>query len=251
MNQQTEFKSLDRSLRKQRIIDTAVTIFHEKGYRSATLDDVAKELGLTKAALYHYVSSKEDLLSIIYIQALENFFANAYEIGERDLAPPEKLRYFIRHHLKHIIIANLAMFAVFFSEENQLPTKDFQKILREKRKYTKVVEGIIKQGINQGYFRPADTRLQAYAIIGMCNWLYKWYKPGDDAQNPDEIADQFIALLEHGYLKGKQGPSTAEAAAAKVSEAKAAPSRKRELLDELKGQAKTLAQIIEELEQIV
>ncbi|MEJ2717565.1 MAG: helix-turn-helix domain containing protein [Deltaproteobacteria bacterium] len=47
MNQQTDFKSLDRSLRKQRIIDTAVTIFHEKGYRSATLDDVAKEQGLT------------------------------------------------------------------------------------------------------------------------------------------------------------------------------------------------------------
>jgi hypothetical protein len=85
----------------------------------------------------------------------------------------------------------------------------------------------------------------------MCNWLYKWYKPGSDAQNPDEIADQFIALLEHGYLNGKGRPSTAEADASKISDAATAPSRKRELLDELKGQAKMLAEIIEELEQIV
>jgi AcrR family transcriptional regulator len=161
MEQLNDFKGLDKSVRKQKIVDTAIRVFHEKGYHAATLDDVAKELGLTKAALYHYVLSKEDLLSIIYIQALENFFANAYDIGERNLAPKEKLRLLIRHHIKNIVIENVPMFAVFFSEENQLPEKDFQKIREEKRKYTRIVEGIIEAGISQGQFRPTDARLQA------------------------------------------------------------------------------------------
>jgi len=244
MTLQTDFKSLDRSLRKQRIIDTAVRIFHEKGYRAATLDDVAKDLGITKAALYHYVASKEELLSIIYIQALESFFETAYQIGEQRLPPPEKLRVLIRHHIKNIIVENLAMFAVFFSEENQLPEKDFQKIRREKRKYTRVVEAIIEAGIAQGYFRETDTKLQAFAIIGMCNWLYKWYKPAEGSQGPDDIADYFIDLLEHGYLRGKDRPGESE------SEARTSPTRKRELLNELKAQLHSLTEMIEELEKL-
>jgi TetR/AcrR family transcriptional regulator, cholesterol catabolism regulator len=243
MEQPTDFKSMGKSLRKQRIIDVAVKVFHEKGYRSATLGDIAKELGVTKAALYHYVSSKEDLLSIIYIQALESFFANAYEIGEMDLPPPEKLRLLIRHHIKNIIIQNLAMFAVFFSEENQLPEKDFQKIRKEKRKYTGVVEGIIKAGIKNGYFRPTDPRLQAYAIIGMCNWLYKWYKPDESSQTPDEIADHFIALLENGYLRGQDQPGR--------NEGSESMARKRGLFEELRAQSKALTGLIEELEKFV
>ena len=118
-----------------------------------------------------------------------------------DLPPPEKLRLLIRHHIKNIIIQNLAMFAVFFSEENQLPEKDCQKIREEKRKFTRVVQEIIEAGIAQGYFRPADAKLQAYAIIGMCNWLYRWYKPGASPYTPDEIADHFIGLLESGYMR--------------------------------------------------
>jgi len=246
MTQQTDFKSLDRSLRKQRILDMAIKIFHEKGYRSATLDDVSRELGITKAALYHYVSSKEDLLSMIYIQALESFFAHAYQIGEQDLAPPEKLRVLIRHHIKNIIIENLAMFAVFFSEENQLPEKDFQKIRREKRKYSQVVEGIIKEGIDQGYFRKTDPKLQAYGIIGMCNWLYKWYKPQGGGSSPDEIADYFISLLEDGYLRSEDRWSPGEVVRPSVS-----LTRKRRLLEELKSQAHALDRLIEELEQFV
>jgi len=66
-DENTGFKALDKSLKIQKIIDTATELFHKKGYRSTTLHDVAEDLGITKAALYHYVSSKENLLSIIYI----------------------------------------------------------------------------------------------------------------------------------------------------------------------------------------
>jgi AcrR family transcriptional regulator len=200
MVQHAEFKSQDKSLRRQMIIDAAVKVFHGKGYRAATLDDVAGELGLTRPALYHYVSSKEDLLSKIYLQALESFFATIYEIAGMDLSPREKLRLFIQRHLKTIVIENLAMFSVFFSEENQLAQKDFQKIRKEKRKFTKVLEGIIEEGMAHGHFRKVSPRLQANAIIGMCNWLYRWYKPGQSAFSPAEIAEEFTSLVERGLV---------------------------------------------------
>lgn len=196
----TKFKGLDKSVRLQRIIDTAAILFHKKGYHSTTIDDVARELGLTKAALYHYVARKEELLSIIYTQAFETIFKDTNNISKMDLSPDEKLRRIIINHITNIIIKGLSMFSVFFSEETQLTPKAFRKIRAEKVKYTDIIEKIIAQGISQGLFCNVDPKLQAYAILGMCNWVYKWYKPGHSPYNPDQIANHFVNLLERGYM---------------------------------------------------
>jgi AcrR family transcriptional regulator len=244
-----KFKSQDKSLRKQMIIDTAVKVFHRKGYRTATLEDVAHELGLTRPAIYHYVSSKEDLLSQIYLQALESFFDTIYEITGMNLTPPEKLKIFFYRHLKTVVIENLSMFTVFFSEENQLPEDDFQKIRKEKRKFTKVVEDIIKEGIEQGYFRRVNPKLQANAIIGMCNWLYRWYKPGKSSFTPDEIIDQFTSLLENGLLQASK--TSVDVDSLPYSADDKMPRRsKRQILKELKTSTRKTANLIAELEKL-
>jgi len=248
MEQPTDFKSQDKSLRKQMIIDTATNIFHQKGYRTATLDDVSHELGISKAALYHYVSSKEDLLSLIYLQALESYTASAYEIDQMDLAPPEKLRCLIRNHIENIIIGNLPMFAVFFSEENQVPEQQFQRIRKAKRNYSKTVQKILVEGIEQGFFRAVDPKIQAFAIIGMCNWLYKWYNPDHDDKSPQEITDLFLDLLENGHLIERQGKGIAKSSNAK-KRARQTPDERRRIMKELKEKAKGVTSLLKELEK--
>ena len=246
---QPEFKGLDKSIRKQKIIDTAASLFHRKGYASTTLDDVAGELGISKAALYHYVGSKDELLSIIYTQAFENVFKDTYEISGMDLPPDEKLRFIIRNHINNIIIKDLSMFSVFFSEESQLPEKDFKKIREEKKKYTHIVEEIVAEGISQGMFKKTDPNLQAYAILGMCNWIYKWYKPEKTNYTPDQIADHFITLLQNGYLDYPAIGAAAEVnAASKVLKAGDLKSKKH-TFKELKDHCSRLIELIEELEQ--
>ena len=247
MDGDSDFKGLDKSLRTQKIIDTAAGIFHKKGYRSTTLDDVSKELGITKAAIYHYVSSKEKLLSIIYIQALENIFRNTYKIAGRNLPPDMRLKLIIRNHIKSIIIESISMFSVFFTEENQLPEKEFRKIQEEKKKYTRIVEKIIEEGISQGLFKKTDPKLQAFAIIGMCNWVYKWYKPGPGSYTPDQIADHFVNLLEKGYLKGdKQEMSDVpKSPRGREGEVKS----KKGIYRRLRAQCTELSKLIDEMEK--
>ena len=240
---QPEFKSLDKSIRKQKIIDTAASLFHRKGYVSTTLDDVAGELGISKAALYHYVGSKDELLSIIYTQAFENVFRDTYEISGMDLSPDEKLRLIIRNHINNIIIKDLSMFSVFFSEESQLPEKDFKQIRAEKKKYTRMVEEIIAEGISQGMFKKTDPNLQAYAILGMCNWIYKWYKPEKTSYTPNQIADHFIALLQNGYLE-----PPAPGVATEIDNAARELKTDKPILKDLKAQCSRLIELIEKLE---
>ena len=248
MNNQPDFKGLDKSLRKQRIIDTAASLFHQKGYVSTTLDDVAKELGISKAALYHYVGGKDELLSIIYTQAFENVFRDTYEISGMDLPPDEKLRLIIRNHINNIIIKDLSMFSVLFSEESQLPEIDFKKIRAEKKKYTRIVEKIIEAGISRGMFKKTDPNLQAYAILGMCNWIYKWYKPEKTPYTPEQIADHFIALLQSGYLESPgSGVATEINASAKMLKIEKT-ANKEPLLKQLKDQCSHLIELIDALE---
>jgi AcrR family transcriptional regulator len=211
MKDRTDFKGLDRSVRLQKLIDAAARLFHEKGFKSATLDGLARELGLSKTGLYHYVSSKEHLLSMVYGQAFERIFERAHEISAMEAPPDEKLRLILRDHIKNITIKNAALFSVFFAEENQLPIEDFQRIRAEKRKYSRIIEDIIEEGMARGVFRPADPRLQANAILGMCNWVYKWYRPGGSRYTPDQVADHFITLLETGYLAGNLPVNAANA----------------------------------------
>jgi AcrR family transcriptional regulator len=246
-----DFKGLDKSSRKQKIIDTAATLFHRKGYASTSLDDVASELGISKAALYHYVSSKDRLLSIIYTQAFENIFRDTNEIWGMDLPPDEKLRRILSNHIKNIIIKNLSMFSVFFSEESQLPAKDFRKIREEKKKYTKIIEEIFAEGVSRGLFKDRDPRLQTYAVLGMCNWVFKWYRPGRTAYAPEEIADHFIGLLETGYMKdeGLSEPRVLKGRGKNRSEG--GKSGKRALYSELKRRCAALTELVEKLEEEV
>jgi len=245
-NGKRNFRGLDKSLKIQKIIDTAAEIFHKKGYRATTLDDVSRELGITKAALYHYVSSKEKLLSKIYIQALENIFKNTYEIAGKDLPPDNRLRLIIRNHVKSIIIDAISMFSVFFTEENQLPEEEFKKIRSEKAKYNRIVENIIKEGMDQGIFRQSDPKLQAFAITGMCNWVYKWYKPGNSFFTPDQIAEHFIKLLERGYLTDDMQPAEEFAESETGSEKMAAGQK--DLFRKVKDQCIRLIRLIDDIE---
>jgi TetR/AcrR family transcriptional regulator, cholesterol catabolism regulator len=202
---QQDFRFLESSLKKQKIIKTAAELFHKKGYKSTTLDDVAEALGVTKAALYHYVKSKDSLLSVIFMQASENIFRNAHDISIMELAPDEKLRRIVRSHIENIISKDLSMVSVFFSEETQLPEKDLKKIREQKKIYTIIIEKIIEEGIAEKIFKATDAKLLTYGLLGMCNWVHKWFKPKKTAYKAEQIADYFVSLLEKGCVLTDQG----------------------------------------------
>jgi len=249
MEDHQNFKGLDRSVRKQKIIDTAAVLFHKKGYTSTSLDDVAGALGITKAALYHYVGSKDELLSIIYTQAFENVFRDTHEISGMDLAPDEKLRRIIRNHIKNIIIKDLAMFSVFFSEESQLPENDFRKIGEEKKRYTRIIRDILDEGVARGLFRPVDSRLQAYAILGLCNWIYKWYRTDRVLYKPEQIADHFIALLEEGYLADRDTKSGGHRSGPVEARDRGRPRSKEDLHRRIKEHLQAVSELVDALKR--
>ncbi len=243
--QGSDFKRQDRSVRRQLIIDAATQVFQEKGYRGATLDDVANKLGLSKAALYHYFGSKEDLLSTIYMRAIDRALENARRIAELQLSPREKMRRFIADHVKYVIIDDLSAFAVFFSEENQLGDEDAKRIRDAKKLYNRIVESLLEEGMKQGLFLPEDVEFRANAILGMCNSLYLWYRPGKQGHQADELVERLVSFLEKGYLQARDELGASTLASESEPERNPRVAWKRELRREQDRHRRAVSGILE------
>ena len=95
---------------------------------------------------------------------------------------------------------------MFFSEEASLPARFARSIAAQKDRYDKGVETIVVDGVRRGVFRDVPPRLVVFGLLGMLNWLYKWYNPAG-RWGAEEISGAFLSLLEGGLLKReRRGP---------------------------------------------
>src|SRR6267142_1220940 len=183
------------------IVRAAAAAFGEVGYRTATLDAIAARAGLYKVTLYRYVSSKEELLSLVVERTIATFRQGLRDIVEQRRPAEETLRRIVRFQVE-LLTENLAFLTVFFAEESGLPAPMAAQAARAKREYDRTIERVVREGIEAGRLLPPT--LVVFGLLGMCNWLHKWYKP-QGALSPDQIADVFVDLLERGYLAGTIG----------------------------------------------
>ena len=182
------------------ILTTAAELFRARGYRATTLDDLARRLGMSKATVYGHFRSKEDLLAAIFHRTMTLAEAGLAAIRASGLPPAEQLREVIRHHVR-LVVAERAFLTVFFSEEGSLPARLQKDIVRRKARYDRTVRAIVERAARAGEVRAAEPRLLVLALLGMSNWVYRWYHPGRGrAWDADTIAEGFIDLVERGYL---------------------------------------------------
>ncbi len=186
------------------ILRVAATCFGEMGYRATTLDTIAAKAGLSKVTLYKYVKSKEELLSLVFERTIESFRAGLGEIIGQRLPADEKLRRIVRYQVA-LLASHLPFLKVFFAEEAGLPGPMAARAARARREYDRAIERAYRDGVDEGLFRDLPSTLVVFGILGMCNWLHKWYQ-AEGRSSPTEIGDVFVDLLERGYLKSAGAP---------------------------------------------
>jgi len=191
--------SSKQALREEAILQAAADCFGEQGYRATTLETIAERLGISRVTLYRYCPSKEELLIRVFERSIAIFQRDLRQICSQPIAPEEKLRQIIRHQVR-LMADHRNFLTVFFSEESNLPQEIAKRARAERRVYDGLIEDVIAAGIKTGRLAPLPAKLVSFAILGMCNWLYQWYQP-EGPLSADEVARNFIQLLEQGYLR--------------------------------------------------
>jgi len=194
------------------VFATSAALIAEKGFGATSMRDVSQALGVSLAGLYHYFSSKEDLLFQIqfrtFAELLEQQEANAAAPG----TPEERLR--------RLVIGHLAFFTehpnelkVCTYELESLRGDRYEKTEAIRRRYYQLMsKAIADLRAPGGSARESrESRHAALYVFGMLNWIFMWYDPSRYG-SVEQIGQEMLDLILHGLrakgTKAKRGRSS-------------------------------------------
>ena len=185
---------------RQEILRTAARLFQQRGYDATSMNDVAAALKLSKGGLYHHFQSKDEILFDIMNHAMDITQERVINPARGVANPEERLRTLIRLHIEVVLSPRDREITVMLHENHPLPPTLRKRINARKKEYVHFLEGLMaevqqaRQG--KGHVSP---RAAAFALLGMINWIYQWYKPEGDLQ-AHNLVPQFTELVFGGVL---------------------------------------------------
>jgi AcrR family transcriptional regulator len=193
-------RTLEARQKLREICRVAARVFYEKGYDGASMQDIAEAVGLTKAGLYHHVSSKDMLLFEIMNYGMD-ILEEAVLAKVKDIQDPrEKLRQTILGHIDLVVRARDMEITVILHENRSLKGNLRKQINTRKRAYIEYLEGLIAGVQEQSGMPPRlSPHIAAFAVLGMINWLYQWYHLEGPVKE-QEISTAYVDFFFRGLL---------------------------------------------------
>ncbi|NKY41861.1 TetR/AcrR family transcriptional regulator [Nocardia cerradoensis] len=191
---------IGREIIETQVFDVAAKLFAEKGYGGTTLQHIASALGVSRTALYYYVSSKEELLSTIVHELTDAGFALVSAEADAQGSASDRLRAIV-DSMTRLVASSPARFRLLLQSEAGLPAELLEAHRDTRRRVLRRLMDVIEEGQRNGEFRVVDARITALAIIGMWNWTAFWARSNSDI---DQIAETFGDLVVRGLAAGSR-----------------------------------------------
>jgi AcrR family transcriptional regulator len=178
------------------ILRRSAIVFARKGYHQASIRDVARATRVSLSGLYYYFDSKEELLFLIQDHALATLVDSLEHLLEGVDDPHRRLRLLIENHLR-FFVDNMPEMKVLAHEDESLTGEFRERLTERKRRITEIASGILAE------LRPGsdlNPRVSVFALFGMMNWIYTWYRVGRDVP-VEELAENICRIFLCGYLQ--------------------------------------------------
>ncbi len=173
------------------ILREAAALFRRQGFERTTVRSIAEAVGLKKGSLYHYITGKQRLLFEIVEQALEHSLPALERIASSPAPAADRLREAVRLHI--LTLARDRDAVACFVEEGRWLAIEYRAAHQTTRdRYEGLFRRIVADGIASGEFAPTDVPLAGFAVLGIVNWVVRWYRP-DGRYRAEQIAAQFGA----------------------------------------------------------
>lgn len=185
---------------RQEILRIAARLFQQQGYDATSMNDVAAALKLSKGGLYHHFQSKDEILFHIMSHAMDITEERVINAARRIEGAEERLRTLIRLHIEVVLSEEDREITVMLHENHPLPPALRRKINGRKKDYVHFMENLIADVQRQrGSASQVTPRAAAFALLGMINWIYQWYKP-DGPLTGDALARQYTDIFFKGAV---------------------------------------------------
>jgi len=189
-------RELAVSAMKDGITQAALEVLKQHGYEGLTMDRVAEVAGIAKGSLYHYFRNKQELVTYLFEQTIEPAIQAGEEIFHRVVPAVQKLEamvrmwfdYFSQHRgLFDFLFRDPAVRELCFTSQrakNGLAIDRFSAVLR--------------QGIDEGVFRPLDVTYAAEMIIGSLQFVIERQLETGESHQIEDSVRRLMDIVLHG-----------------------------------------------------
>jgi AcrR family transcriptional regulator len=179
-------------LRREPILKVAERLFFEQGYAHTTVEQIVRELGVTKPVVYYYFRDKQQIFETLAWQpAVECFTAMDFAPGDKRPAHVK-----LEEGLARLIGATLANYPAAFLAYRDPQGFRPEYVAAQKKLarhfYDRMCE-LLEQGRREGTLAFGETRLTAVAACSLPGFMYTWYRP-DGRLPPAEVARELLAM---------------------------------------------------------
>ena len=185
-------------LKRERILATAVELFHKNGLNNTTLEAVAERMNVTKPFIYSHFKSKNELLAQICAQGIRASLDGLNRVVASNGTATEKVRALTRAFML-AVIENQGHIAIYTREQKHLSHDDSAAIDNLRREFDHKLCAMLAQGVEAGEFAVDDVQLASLAIGGIVSWSYVWYRPSgrlSPIDTAEGIAELVLAMVQ-------------------------------------------------------
>lgn len=185
--------------RKALILKIATGLFADKGFKATSVRKIAAESGLSVPGMFHYFSTKEEILYEIMTRFMEDVYDSIIEITKSDNDPVQKLEllctYYVQKYTGHqeeLIILN--------SEGKSLTPNHQKSFVEKQRIYVEAIEKIIDELTLKKIVKPMNNVILTFLFFGMVHWTSTWYDSSGEI-SPEKLGEIVSEVFLHGILK--------------------------------------------------
>jgi AcrR family transcriptional regulator len=188
---------------KQRIEQAALQLFASKGFEATGIRDIAVQAGISTAALYHYMGSKDELLIDFMLVSMVQLTRVVREALAAAGGPTAELATLVRAHVGfHMLDPQRSLVAD--DELRALSDEAFGRVMELRDGYERIWADTLDRGLSSSEFRFSDASITRLALLEMCNGVARWYSD-EGPKQPIEIADDFAGLAMAMVDAGERG----------------------------------------------
>lgn len=188
-------QALDEMM-KEALFEATIAVLTEHGVEGMTMDRVAQAAGMAKGSLYNYFRSKKDLIEFVYAKTVDPVFQNLTEIVASVQPAADKLAAHLHMLLGHVATHAEVFRRLFDDDTAQGLLQSSERTTREA--VSQSLAEVIRQGIDEGTFRPVDPFVLANMFLGLCRGALVCRPMLED----HELRERVHCLIMETFLHG-------------------------------------------------
>ena len=174
--------------RKDVIVSKAATLFREKGYKAASMRDLAEAVGVEAASLYNHIKSKSELLHELVFSVANKFVLKLDEIESESIPSLQKMEKILRFHISEMI-----------HHYEEVYLSNYQN---QRRVYRKRLAAIIEEGIRNKEIKAIDAPTVVLIFLHAVSGIESWHRSTKKI-TAEELEQNMVAILIDGLKANK------------------------------------------------